>query len=62
MCLMKKKDLNLSPFLFYLAKGFRLPETFAKFVILNFSQKSEESYSLFYKDFSLTLKMTNSTK
>ena len=31
-------------------------ETFAKLVILNFSQKSEESYSLFYKDFSLSLR------
>ena len=30
-------------------------ETFAKLVILNFSQKSEESYSLFDKDFSLSL-------
>ena len=35
---------------------FRQPETFAKLVILNFSQKSEESYSLFYKDFSLSLR------
>ena len=31
-------------------------ETFAKLVILNFSQKSEESYSLFDKDFSLSLR------
>ena len=31
-------------------------ETFAKLVILNFSQKSEESHSLFDKDFSLSLR------
>ena len=35
---------------------FRQPETFAKLIILNFSQKSEESYSLFDKDFSLSLR------
>ena len=31
-------------------------ETFAKFVILNFLQESEKSYSLFDKDFSLSLR------
>ena len=36
--------------------NFLVIETFAKLVILNFSQKSEESYSLFDKDFSLSLR------
>ncbi|MBQ9601442.1 MAG: hypothetical protein IJR46_05445 [Neisseriaceae bacterium] len=34
-------------------------ETFAKLVILNFSQKSEESHSLFDKDFSLSLRSSS---
>ena len=37
-------------------------KTTAKPVILNFPQKSEESNSLFYKDSSLSLRMTNGEK
>ncbi|MBQ9601465.1 MAG: hypothetical protein IJR46_05560, partial [Neisseriaceae bacterium] len=52
----KIATLRLTATLAMTSIEFRLPETFAKLVILNFSQKSEESYSLFDKDFSLSLR------